>query len=256
MALHLGDIEFIRLMLQYPEGHQRILFNLCFVLEPETKRKFIQKSPSAYPVKKMLSLILDHAKLDVNAKDVCKLDGARPANDKGETAMHLFASNAPAAFGRFMVENAEKYGIDLYAKDANGKTPFEAMLNSSYDQNNIGKRLDYWFKHNPDLLTFDVFKQMKESKLRSILIHMYNQKVENGECTKSIDKNLYSKNPNKKLTHQFIMKKGIKRGVLENVIWQVYQDKFKFKVVQDEDLHRLEDMESPTAKRRKNCFLM
>ena len=111
MALHLGDVEFIRLMLQYPEGHQRILFNLCFVLEPETKRKFIQKSPSAYPVKKMLSLILDHAKLDVNAKDVCKLDGARPANDKGETVMHLFASNAPAAFGRFMVENAEKYGI-------------------------------------------------------------------------------------------------------------------------------------------------
>ena len=60
----------------------------------------------------MLSVILDHAKLDVNAKDVVRSGCVVcPANDKGETVMHLFASKAPAAFGRFMVENAEKYGI-------------------------------------------------------------------------------------------------------------------------------------------------
>ena len=257
MALHLGDLNFIQLLLKCPESNPKLLFSLCILQNEELKRKLVQKRPSPYPVTKMLSLILDnadHAKINVN--DTNEKQGITVFNVKekcekqGLTVMHMLACGAPAAFGKFMVENAKKYGIDLYAKDQDGATPFEGVLQSSYDIKNTAKRLDYWFKHNPELLKYDVFKQMKESKLQHVLVFLYNKKVEMGECTKEVDKDLYMKNPHKYLTNQFIKKKGIKRHVIESVVWQLYQDKFN-PVEKDP-----EEEPQSKSKRQKFCFLM
>ena len=174
-----------------------------------------------------MQLLLENAKkakINVNATGLF-----------GQTSLHFLALDnswqETSPYLKLMLENADKYGIDIKALDMFGVTPFDGMLTWGYNYHRrlIVKKLDCWLKF-PHLFKLKTFKNLEKKRLKCIMTLLYEQKVNNGESTDEIDEKLgLDKNRKKvKPLSKFALDKAhVSKEVLEQVIWQVYQDKIK-----------------------------
>ena len=135
----------------------------------------------------MIQLILNTleiTEIDVNHKSIM-----------GDTALHVLSKN----FGdhknksamKLMLDNADKYGIDVHATNHLGQTPFQAMCGEPYYkmQRFCIEALDFWTDYPVDF-GIQAFKRMSPYSLEEIIVTLYNEKLKSGQNTDDIDKQI------------------------------------------------------------------
>ena len=165
ICIHSGTIDFTK-----DDRSKRILHTAC-----------------EYGHFEMIQLILDTleiSEIDVNYKSI-----------QGDTALHVLSKN----FGdhksksamTLMLDNAEKYGIDIHATNYLGQTPFQAMCGEPYYkmQRFCIEALDFWTNY-PVVIDIQAFQRMSPYSLEEIIVALYNEKLKSGQNTDVIDKQI------------------------------------------------------------------
>ena len=136
-----------------------------------------------------------------------------------------------------MLDNAEKYGLDINAKNSLGLTPFESMCfvtpykSRSFKLWSFKNKLDCWLDY-PELFVPNNFDLAPKEKLVNLIIELHQEKLQSGEGTKDLEEklNLPQSRKCKKskgLTKYALRKANLKKKILVKTIWELYQERIK-----------------------------
>ena len=172
-------------------------------------------------------------RLDINAKKY---------GEYHQTLFHRVVMVSDMTFLKFMFDNIERFKIDVYAKDDNGRTPFDVLIEKS-DRYSVAKKLDMWLIKYPELLSLDIFKKISKNCLSYTVGQLYiGAKKDQSEH----DKNFVNYANETLQLPQRLRESGriwswlgtkIEKEKLEDVAWKYFRD-------------RIEDPQPPAKKRR------
>ena len=177
--------------------------------------------------------------LDINAKKYGKYH---------QTLLHRVVKDewSRCEFFKFMLDNIERFKIDVNAKDDNGRTPFD-MLIATGGGSVKAKKLEVWLIKYPESLSLDIFKKMSKNSLAYTLGHQYYSLVTNFKKNQTVhDKNFVNYANETLQLPQRLRESGriwswlgtkIEKEKLEDVAWKYFRD-------------RIEDPQPPAKKRR------
>ena len=209
--------EFIKLLLRCPAAN--FSKSLTLVVEQQQYEK--------------VGLLLDHGdrtKIDVNRLETY-LHGSY-------TALHLLAEDYlchhTEPYMKIMLDNAEKYGLDINARNSFGFTPFELMCIVTPFKSKLWSfknKLDCWLDY-PELFVPNNFDLAPKEKLVNLIIELHQEKLQSGEGTKDLEEklNLPQSRKCKKskgLTKYALRKANLKKKILVKTIWELYQERIK-----------------------------
>ena len=117
---------------------------------------------------KVIDTILSNTELtriDINAKKYTK---------QKQTLFHRMVLIGHPDIVKFMIDNVERYNIDIYVKDTNDKNAFEALIDSG--DSRMKEKLTAWLKF-PEFFHPDMFKDMTRNCLATILAFIFKEDV-------------------------------------------------------------------------------
>ena len=214
--------EFIKLLLRCPAANFSDSLNIVIGQQEYEK----------------VELLLNHGdktKIDINRfeTDLYSTDSY--------TALHTLAEDClvkqTEPYLKIMFDNAEKYGLDINARNSDGLTPFESMClvkpykSRRFQQWSFKNKLDCWLDY-PELFTPNNFCLASKEKLANLIIELHQEKLQSGEGTGDLDKklNLPQNRKCKKskgLTKYALREANLKKKTLVLTVWELYQERIK-----------------------------
>ena len=102
-------------------------------------------------------------RIDINAKKYTK---------QKQTVFHRMVLRGHPDILKFIIDNVERYNIDIYTKDAKGKNAFEALIDSG--DSRMMEKLNAWLKF-PEFFHPDMFKGMTRNCLKTTLLDIFKE---------------------------------------------------------------------------------
>jgi len=115
---------------------------------------------------KVIDTVLSNTELtriDINAKKYTK---------QKQTLFHRMVLIGHPDIVQFMIDNVERYNIDIYAKDTKNKNAFEALIASG--DSRMMEKLNAWLKF-PEFFHPDMFKDMTRNCLMTTLAYIFRE---------------------------------------------------------------------------------
>ena len=215
-------IEFIKLLLRCPAADFSDSLNLVIGQQEYEK----------------VELLLNHG--DKTKIDINRLETDLDSTDS-YTALHTLAEDhlghQTEPYLKIMFDNAEKYGLDINARNSDGLTPFESMClvkpykSRRFQQWSFKNKLDCWLDY-PELFVPNNFDLAPKEKLVNLIIELHQEKLESGEGTKDLEEklNLPQNRKCKKskgLTEYALRKANLKKEILVLTVCELYQERIK-----------------------------
>ena len=178
-------------------------------------------------------------RLDINAKKYGKYH---------QTLLHRVVKDewSRCEFFKFMLDNIERFKIDVNAKDDNGRTPFD-MLIATGGGSVKAKKLEVWLIKYPESLSLDIFKKMSKNSLAYTLGHQYYSLVTNFKKNQTVHDKNFVNYANETLQ---LPRRLRKSGRIWNWL-ETQNDKEKLEDVALKYFRdRIEDPQPPAKKRR------
>ena len=184
----------------------------------------------SFAIIEMLLKYSDKTNIDVNIKKASV-----------NTPLHMIAEDrrrGSEKYLKIMLSYAEKCGIDVHAKDDDGFTPFESMCylyygNGGYEERNcwsFKNSLDCWLDF-PECFQSYVFEATPKGRLISLIVELYNEKLELGEGTEELNEKLrLPKGRKDPLTSRFRSLRSINALSGENlaqIVLELYQKRIE-----------------------------
>ena len=174
--IHPEHSDFVKLLLRSPVAHE---LNFQYALV------HVAHYPSGYDNIELLLKYSDKVNIDVNFVDY-------HLEFYGMNALHCIAieedGEQAVRYLKIMIANADKCGINVHAKNEDGKTPFYLMcMNGAYGC--AKNKLDCWLDY-PEFFTYSIFKDIEIKALVNLMLELYEEKLKSGETTNELDQKL------------------------------------------------------------------
>jgi len=162
------------MMLWGKSGFVKVLLKCPHVNFPDALVQFCHYDDCYYPYQfgdhksqcKVIDTILSNTELtriDINAKKYTK---------QKQTVFHRMVLRGHPDIFKFIIDNVERYNIDIYTKDAKGKNAFEALIDSG--DSRMMEKLNAWLKF-PEFFHPDMFKGMTRNCLKTTLLDIFKE---------------------------------------------------------------------------------
>lgn len=186
-----GDHEMIKILLirlaPSTINFSDSLYTFCkpFFREEEYRYEDVWNTERQFQVMKMLLDNAERARINVNSKRY---------GPQKQTLMHSIVLNANDKIMTFMLDNVERYNIDLSIKDTTGKNPFAALLHSGdLRVERKMEKLKCWVKYFPKFFdiaeTSAVLLSLDWYRLKEITTFIYMEvKIPSRPIANAIDK--------------------------------------------------------------------
>ena len=158
-----GKSGFVKVLLKCPHvNFADVLIQSCHYDHHYVYQSYYQSKSQC----KVIDTILSNTELtriDVNAKKYTK---------QKQTLFHRMVVIGHPDIVQFMIDNVERYNIDIYAKDTKNKNAFEALIASG--DSRMMEKLNAWLKF-PEFFHPDMFKDMSRNCLMTTLAYIFRE---------------------------------------------------------------------------------
>ena len=167
IMMNWGKSGFVKVLLKCPHvNFADVLIQSChydhhYQIYDQSYCQSIHKSQC-----KVIDTILSNTELtriDINAKKYTK---------QKQTVFHRMVLRGHPDIFKFIIDNVERYNIDIYTKDAKGKNAFEALIDSG--DSRMMEKLNAWLKF-PEFFHPDMFKGMTRNCLKTTLLDIFKE---------------------------------------------------------------------------------
>ena len=164
IMMNWGKSGFVKVLLKCPHvNFADVLIQFCHY-----DHHYLLQSRDRKSQCKVIDTVLSNTELtriDINAKKYTK---------QKQTLFHRMVLIGHPDIVKFMIDNVERYNIDIYAKDTKNKNAFEALIDSG--DSRMMEKLNAWLKF-PEFFHPDMFKDMTRNCLATILAFIFKEDV-------------------------------------------------------------------------------
>ena len=162
IMMNRGKSGFVKVLLKCPHvNFADVLIQFCHY-----DHHYLLQSRDRKSQCKVIDTVLSNTELtriDINAKKYTK---------QKQTLFHRMVLIGHPDIVKFMIDNVERYNIDIYAKDTKDKNAFEALIDSG--DSRMMEKLNAWLKF-PEFFHPDMFKGMTRNCLKTTLLDIFKE---------------------------------------------------------------------------------
>jgi len=166
IMMNRGKSGFVKVLLKCPHvNFADVLIQSCHYDHHYVYQSYYQSIDHNCKCKVIDTILsnIELTRVDINAKKYTK---------QKQTLFHRMILIGHPHIVQFMIDNVERYNIDIHAKDAKDKNAFEALLDSG--DSRMMEKLNAWLKF-PEFFHPDMFKDMTRNCLMTTLAYIFRE---------------------------------------------------------------------------------